>query len=77
MQFPVFRLPTTQYLCILMLTVMCGSGGLALTGGIADIDGLYDCLMGIYETNPMTVYSKFTATFVERYTRKLSTEFRV
>lgn len=32
-----------------MLTVMCGSGGLGLTGGIADVGGLYDCLMGIYK----------------------------
>lgn len=44
-----------------MLTVMCSSGGLGLTGGIADIDGLYDCLMGIYENKPddgiLEVYS--------------------
>lgn len=28
---------------------MLGSGGLGLTGGIADVGGLYDCLSGIYQ----------------------------
>lgn len=31
------------------LPLTYGSGGLGLTGGIVDVGGLYDCLIGMYE----------------------------
>jgi hypothetical protein len=46
---PIVSMPTLDLNRELTHVVCNPFGGLGLTGGIVDIGGLYDCLLGIYE----------------------------
>jgi hypothetical protein len=50
------------------LPLTYGSGGLGLTGGIVDVGGLYDCLVGMYECKAdPSILDKYSNIRIQKY----------
>lgn len=54
------------------------SGGLGLTGGIADVGGLYECLIGLFtgraDSSILDIYSQVRRTKYQEIVDPISTE---